>query len=167
MCGSEKTKENEDETRNTRSRNTGELIRIPMAKLASSNLLQQLKEIDSMMSDEINRRDDAPEPGEPESPKQQDVGVRTVVFIARALKAESRSSSNREQQRRPCPRRRFQTCHTVNALRTSSAERPTARKPRTCQITFKTRNGSTQSVSFRVACVGRSRSRRETKAHRR
>ena len=122
MCGSDNTKENEDETQNPRSINTNELIRIPMAELASQDLLQELKEIDSMMSDEIYRRDDAPEPGEPESPKQQDVGVRTVVFIARALKAESRSSSNREQQCRPCPRRRFQTCHKLNALRTSSAE---------------------------------------------
>ena len=47
-----------------------------MAKLASQDLLQELKEIDSTMSDEINRRDAAPEPGEPESPMQQDVGVR-------------------------------------------------------------------------------------------
>ena len=78
VCALDNTMEHEDETQNLRSINTDELIRIPMAKLASPNLLQQLKEIDSMMSDEINRCDAAPEPGEPESPKQQDVGVRTV-----------------------------------------------------------------------------------------
>ena len=40
VCGSNNTKENEDETQNPRSRNTDELIRIPMAKLASQILLR-------------------------------------------------------------------------------------------------------------------------------
>ena len=83
VCALENTKEHEDEIRNPISTSTSELMSVPLAKLASPNLLQQLKEIDIMMCDVMNKRDSAPLSGESESPQQWDVGVQMVVSIAR------------------------------------------------------------------------------------